>query len=577
MARFVSHALRASAEGVGSLEYVIRTASTGKRPTLTKEECAQRVRAFVAVLGAIDGGGGPRAAFMAACKRAGGSGGGPSDDEVDAFRRAVRAAMDAVVFDVDGDVLYKLGAHQKALFSLLRWFASVGDRFKTLRDKGPLGVSVADMRALVAAHPFPSQRQFVNARLGFSLAGREWPEAKAVARGGCGEDAFAHQDVFVPGVTSSVDQQQQPPGTSITVESFVNPLKVKSVRVIVADKTPRDERMAVPNVGVIVYEILHALKLVVDGVLKLRQRRLSLRDVRADAKTLGCMNTRQMILTHALTYLCRVIHLTRVCRGVEMCALCLDHLYLPGGTGGRGPLALAALDASLLVSASSYVEVAYKGKDMKRFFTLTHDVLPAHMTMLSVPHALAFVVRLVLALDPGRLDPAPNLNPGLRIFTLRDHKGRLLQAKTDHLSDWLQRTHAARAPLRTLHGTPVGGIQYKGFTTYAYRYTWAVEMVLLKLDEHSPLAADFMRLAFGHGPSSNTAKYIYGTNVSRAVLTDVVGVAVQKLTLPLEGDGDGDGGCRLPNQPSALSVAGVAMRDMYASLLRSKFATMKAI
>ena len=56
--------------------------------------------------------------------------------------------MDAVVFDVDGDVLYKLGAHQKAVFSLLRWFASVGDRFKTLRDKGPLGVSVADMRSL---------------------------------------------------------------------------------------------------------------------------------------------------------------------------------------------------------------------------------------------------------------------------------------------------------------------------------------------------------------------------------------------------------------------------------------------
>ena len=148
----------------------------------------------------------------------------------------------------------------------------------------------------------------------------------------------------------------------------------------------------------------------------------------------------------------------------------------------------------------------YKGRGVQEIIRIESDVLPAFMHMLSMPHALPYVMGICMRLDPDRFNP--EVNPGLRVFTFRDKLGCLKPVTTDVTSDWIRRKHPAKAPedakktpkktdgsavegaqapeaakkaskktSKKTDGSPVEGLTYDGLTTRCFRYAWGNELV----------------------------------------------------------------------------------------------------
>jgi len=214
-----------------------------------------------------------------------------------------------------------------------------------------------------------------------------------------------------------------------------------------------------------------------------------------DGKCLGHMDMNSRNLQSAkldlITYLEQVINLTRVSRTGEVITQGLSDVvfYLQLGAKGQVvnvPVPVAAFVPEILSlpGLASYVERTSKIKNMQEDVVHIHDMLPSVASALSMPHAIALVMRLIFLIDTEILDPRKN--ESMSLFVKRSNKEGVAFSNWTTTDSGVRPIQRNKKSIRTFDANTLGGDEaLDDFSPYASRYLAARTFVRLKLVHES--------------------------------------------------------------------------------------------
>lgn len=187
-----------------------------------------------------------------------------------------------------------------------------------------------------------------------------------------------------------------------------------------------------------------------------------------------------------IAYLEQVINLTHVSRTGEVISQALTDTVFWLQLGARGdvvkvPVAIAAFVPELLSSfPSSYSERTNKSKQMQQEIIHIHDMLPSTASLLSMPHAIALVLRLMFMIDTEIMDPRKN--ESMSLFVKRSVKGDSAFSKWTTTDSGVRTIQRAKKQIKTFDANTLPkDAAVDDFTPYSSRYLAASTFVKMEL------------------------------------------------------------------------------------------------
>jgi hypothetical protein len=164
--------------------------------------------------------------------------------------------------------------------------------------------------------------------------------------------------------------------------------------------------------------------------------------------------------------------------------------YLQLGAKGQVvnvPVPVAAFVPEILSlpgGPASYVERTSKIKNMQEDVVHIHDMLPSVASALSMPHAIALVMRLIFLIDTEILDPRKN--ESMSLFVKRSNKEGVAFSNWTTTDSGVRPIQRNKKSIRTFDANTLGGDEaLEDFSPYASRYLAARTFVRLKLVHES--------------------------------------------------------------------------------------------
>jgi len=185
--------------------------------------------------------------------------------------------------------------------------------------------------------------------------------------------------------------------------------------------------------------------------------------------------------------LTQVISLTRVGRTGEVITQGLSDVVFYLQLGAKGevvhvPVSVAAFVPEILSlpGLASYVERTSKIKNMQEDVVHIHDMLPSFASALSMPHAIALVLRLIFMVDNEILDPRKN--ESMSLFVKRSNKDGVAYSSWTTTDSGVRPIQRNKQTIRTFDVNTLDCDEaLDDFSPYASRYLAACTFVKLSL------------------------------------------------------------------------------------------------